>query len=117
MSKIGLDKVKNIGAIFLDERIIPAIGDDNSLLKWGISGVAPLVLARSDTMLNSYIPTLQLLGIVDDSNHIDTEALKTFIDNAFDKQPTVRINIMNVPFKFNIDDGKALLQIIDRFKE
>lgn len=54
---------------------------------------------------------------MNESNLLDTEKVKLFIDTAFQKQSEVKINLMGIPFKFDASDGQALLEIMERYKE
>ena len=54
---------------------------------------------------------------MDQSKNLNTDAVKLFINSAFEKQPTVKINLMGVPFKFDVEDGKALIEIMARYEE
>lgn len=107
---ITTDNMKVILAKFLDERVIPAIPEDNSLLKWSLAGSSVLVLNR----LDSYTPLLKQLGIINESNLIEPEKVNLFIDNAFNKQPEVKVNLLGVPFTFDKSDGEYLLTIINQ---
>jgi hypothetical protein len=116
MSLISPVNIKAVLANFLDERVIPAIPQENTLIRWGLTGSASLVLTQTDRMIEQYAPLLKTFGILNEENLLDTEKVKLFIDTAFQKEPEVRINIMGIPFRFSLDDGKALLEIIKRYE-
>lgn len=117
MSMISFSNTKAILANFLDERVLPAIPEDRSFIRWGLSGASVLVLSRVDEMGAKYAPMLKEFSIMDEHGHLDTDKVKLFIDNAFQKQPTVQINLMGIPFKFDVEDGRALIEIMERYKE
>lgn len=117
MAMINFAKSKAVLANFLDERMMPALGDDNSFLKWTLAGSSALVLTRLDSIADKYTPILQEFGLMDQSKNLNTDAVKLFINSAFEKQPTVKINLMGVPFKFDVEDGKALIEIMARYEE
>ena len=50
MAMINFAKSKAVLANFLDERMMPALGDDNSFLKWALAGSSALVLTRLDSI-------------------------------------------------------------------
>ena len=115
MSMISFNNTKAILANFIDERIMPAIPEDRSFIRWGLGGASVLVLTRVDAQ--KYAPILKEFGLMNESNLLDTEKVKLFIDTAFQKQSEVKINLMGIPFKFDSSDGQALLEIMERYKE
>ena len=112
MSTIGLSGVRAALAEFIDQRILPAIGDDNTALKWVIGGASTVFLSRFDKIVNDNAPALRGLGILDESGNLDVDATTTFINSAFAKQNTVRLPIVGVPFTFDNADGDALIAIL-----
>lgn len=117
MSMISFNNTKAILANFIDERIMPAIPEDRSFIRWGLGGASVLVLTRVDDIVQKYAPILKEFGLMNESNLLDTEKVKLFIDTAFQKQSEVKINLMGIPFKFDASDGQALLEIMERYKE
>lgn len=105
---ITIEQLQVILAKFLDERVLTAVPEDNSLLKWSLAGSSVLILNRVD----DYTPILKQLGIINNSNLLDPEKVKVFITKAFEKQPEVKINLLGVPFIFNKEDGEYLLTLI-----
>ncbi|MFR7882247.1 MAG: hypothetical protein ACLU5J_12850 [Christensenellales bacterium] len=97
---------------------MPAIPEDRSFIRWGLGGASVLVLTRVDDMkLKKYASILKEFGLMNESNLLDTEKVKLFIDTAFQKQSEVRINLMGIPFKFDASDDQALLEIMEIYKE
>lgn len=117
MAMISFTKSKAVLANFLDERVMPALGDDKSFLKWALAGSSALILSRVDSIADKYTPILQEFGLMDQSKNLNTDAVRLFINSAFEKQPTVKINLMGIPFKFDPDDGKAFIEIMSRYEE
>lgn len=81
------------------------------------TGIIGTSLTRVDDMAQKYAPILKEFGLMNESNLLDTEKVKLFIDTAFQKQSEVKINLMGIPFKFDSSDGQALLEIMERYKE
>lgn len=94
-----------------------AAPEDKSFIRWGLGGASVLVLTGVDDIAQKYTPILKEFGIMNESNLLDTEKVKLFIDTAFQKQSEVKINLMGIPFKFDASDGQALLEIMERYKE
>ena len=116
-SMISFNSVQGSLANFIDERIISSIPEDKSFIKWILSGSSVLVLNNLQGMLNKYVPILKEFGIMDEAKNVDIDQVKLFLDNAFKKQPILTIPIMSVPFKFDESDGKALIDILNRYRE
>jgi hypothetical protein len=115
MSAISMSGVQVALAEFVDQRVLAAIGADNSLLKWAIGGAATVTLARFEAMVSGYLPMLTSLGLVDESKNLDIEATEAFITNAFDKQATVSLPVMGVPITFDKGDGDALIALLRKY--
>lgn len=116
-SMISFSSAQGALANFLDERILSAVPEDKSFVKWTLSGASVLVLNNLQGMLTKYTPILKEFGIMDDSNNIDVDKVKLFLDNAFKKQPRFTVPIMSIPFNFDESDGKALVDILNRYRE
>ena len=66
--KTSIDKLPNIITEFVDNKLIPS---SPGSMKWVLGGITYLVLNREQEILNKYLPTLTMLGLVED-NLIDT---------------------------------------------
>ena len=115
--KISFNSVQGALANFLDERVLTAIPEDKSFIKWALSGSSVLVLNNLQDMLKKYSSILQEFGIMDESNNVDIDKVKLFLDSAFNKQPILTVPILSIPFKFDESDGKALVDILNRYRE
>ncbi|MCZ4065745.1 hypothetical protein NB636_07865 [Oxalobacter aliiformigenes] len=115
MSTIGMSSVQAALADFIDQRVLSAIGDDNSLLKWAIGGASTVALARFDKMVAGYIPMLTGLGLMDESKNLNIEATEAFVKSAFEKQATVSLPVMGVPITFDKQDGDALVTLLKKY--
>lgn len=115
MSAISMSGVQAALADFVDQRVLAAIGNDNSLLKWAIGGASTVTLARFDKIVEGYLPLLAGLGLVDESKNLNIEATETFVKNAFDKQATVSLPVMGVPITFDKQDGDALIALLRKY--
>ena len=114
MSAISMSGVQAALADFVDQRVLAAIGNDNSLLKWAIGGASTVTLARFDKIVEGYLP-LAGLGLVVESKNLNIEATETFVKNAFDKQATVSLPVMGVPITFDKQDGDALIALLKKY--
>ena len=112
MSTIGTSGVQVALAEFVDQRIMTAIGDDNSALKWLIGGASTLFLGNIDKTISHYAQMLKSIGIMDESGNLDIDKAEAFIHAAFAKQQTVRVPMMGVPITFDKSDGDALIAIL-----
>ena len=114
MSTIGISGVQTALAEFIDQRIMTAIGDDKSMIKWLIGGASTLFLGNIDKTISHYAPMLKSIGIMDESGNMDIDKAETFVNSAFAKQQTVRVPIMGVPITFDLSDGDALIAILKK---
>ena len=114
MSTIGISGVQVALAEFIDQRILPAISNDNSALKWLIGGASTLFLGNIDKAASHYAPMLKSIGIMDESGNLDIDKAETFVNSAFAKQQTVRVPMMGVPITFDKSDGDALIAILKK---
>jgi hypothetical protein len=114
MSTIGISGVQTALAEFIDQRILPAVSDDNSMLKWMIGGASTVFLSRFDRVVNEHSAALSSIGIIDESGNLDVDATEKFVNSAFEKQTVVKMPILGVPFTFDKADGDALIAILKR---
>lgn len=117
MSNISLHKMKSILGTLMDQRVMPLIQETNSTKSWLLGGASALVLMNLENAIKDYIPTLQQVGIMDSELNINYESTKTFLDNAFRTQPTVRMDLWGIPITFDKSDGEALLKLMSQYKE
>lgn len=108
--KISLSKVSQVLPEFVDTRLMPSAP---STMKWVLGGGTFLVLHQADTLIGKYLPMLKQVGIVDESNRLDIDVAKGFINSAFDKSGTVEY----LGFKFDKSDGEALINIMEKYKD
>ncbi len=54
---------------------------------------------------------------MDEANNVDINKVKLFLDSAFNKQPILTVPILSIPFKFDESGGKALVDILNRYRE
>lgn len=89
---------------FLDERILPHV--ESSLVKWSLAGLVPQYLDNKQL--------LESLGLVH-NDQIDIAKVREFLSNAFDKEPTLKIEVLGLKFMFTKDDGEALVHIMEKY--
>lgn len=112
MSSITPHAVRMALADFIDQRVLSAIGSDNSSIKWLIGGAATLFLARFESMYAGYKPLLNSFGVINESGNFELEEIIKFINSAFEKQSEVKMNVLGTPFVFDKADGDAFIQFL-----
>lgn len=115
MSTIDMSSVQAALADFMDQRVLPGIADDNSLLKWALGGVSVLVLGRIDEVAKGYLPALKSLGIVNDKGHFDVDVAERFMDGAFSRQAEFKLPMLGTPVIFDKTDGDALIKLLRQY--
>lgn len=105
---LPVGQLKQVLTDFLSQEVLPkATGGAGLLLGVG----AGMALRRMDTLLESYLPTLKTLGIVDDENRIDLEAIYEEATKTLASRGSV--NIMG--YLFDQADVEALLSIAKKY--
>lgn len=110
MSVISLSKIQNVLPEFVDTRLMPSAP---SAMKWILGGSTFLILRRADAIIAQYLPMMKMAGLVNDSNQLDIELTKGFLNSAFDKSG----NITMYGFTFDKTDGEALIGILEKYKD
>lgn len=110
MSLISLSKVQNVLPEFIDTRLIPSAP---SHVKWVLGGATFVILRKVDNIVNDYTPLLRKFDLINDNNQLDIELTRSFINYAFTKCDTVEL----FGFKFNCQDGDALIGILEKYKD
>ena len=105
--KTSIDKLPNIITEFVDNKLIPS---SPGSMKWVLGGITYLVLNKEQEILNKYLPTLTMLGLVE-GNLIDTVQVRGFISSAFAKSPKLEI------FNYTLDksDGDFLVALLEKY--
>lgn len=111
---ITTESVQLAMADFIDNRIMSAVGDNNTALKWIIGGVSTVGLARMKDIVQHYRPLLHSLGFIDDDGNFLIQVIEQFINAAFQKQETLRMPLLGVPFRFDRSDGQYLIEALKR---
>lgn len=65
--------------------------------------------ANTGSLLNPYMATLKMLGVIDDSNMVCTDAIRAAMDSAFSNLPTFSA----LGFNFTQADADELLRIME----
>lgn len=108
------DNVQLALADFIDNRVLPAINEDNSALKWMIGGVSAVGLARLNEVVRHYRPLLNTLGFIDEQGNFMIDAIEMFLNASFQKQEILRMPLLGVPFRFDRTDGQYLIEALKR---
>ena len=110
MAHISLTKVQNVLPEFIETRLIPTAPE---ALRWLLGGLTVTALQQAPALLAKARPTLTTLGMLNEKDQLDIEMARRFILAGFDKAPTVTM----VGFRFNREDGDALIGILDKYKD
>jgi hypothetical protein len=110
---ISLDQVKIILGEFLDTQVLNH--SENSFFKWVVRGSVVLYLNNLENNLSVYKPLLINLGILDQDLWVNPEAVKTFLDNAFKAEPTLKLNLFGSTISFTKEDGDALIALMEKY--
>ncbi len=102
-------------ADFVDNRVLPAISEDNSAIRWMIGGVSTVGLARMKDLIHTYRPLLSAMGFIDVDGNFVLDVIERFLNSAFDKQASLRMPLLGVPFKFDRSDGNYLVEALRRY--
>ena len=102
-------------ADFVDNKVLPAISDDNSAVRWMIGGVSTVGLARMKDLIHTYRPLLLAMRFLDADGNFVLDVIERFLNSAFDRQETLRIPLLGVPFRFDRTDGSYLIEALKRY--
>ena len=111
---LNTESVQLALADFVDNRVMTAISDDNTAMKWMIGGVSTIGLARLKYLIHHYRPVLLALGFIDQEGNFCLEVIERFMNSAFQKQETLRMPLLGMPFKFDRTDGAYLIEALRR---
>ena len=97
---------------FAQQVIIPAAERQGGALPFAIGIGAGLVAQRAPAMLDTYLPMLKSVGVVDEQNRIDVDLLYTEASKNIEAHPfTIG------PYKPDKSDLDALREIMNRHGE
>ena len=113
MTTMDMSKVPMALADFLDNRVLTAL-PDNSPYRWVLGGASTIVLTRFSNLVQTYMPMLKALGVLDETGGLVIEMVEKFLTSAFEKQQTLRVPLLGVPFNFDKSDGQYLIEALRR---
>lgn len=116
MVSIDTQKVQMALADFLDQRVLTAL-DQTSPYRWILGGASTIALSRVENLIKTYSPLLKSLGVLDETGNIILNVVETFVTSAFQKQSSVKLPILGIPFTFTKDDGEALITLLKQYGE
>lgn len=97
---------------FAQQVLIPAAEKQGGSLPFAVGIVSGLVAQRAPAMLDTYLPILKSLGVVDEQNRIDVDLLYNEASKNIEAHPfTVG------PYKPDKSDLDALREIMNRHGE
>lgn len=97
---------------FAQQVLIPAAEKQGGSLPFAVGIVSGLVAQRAPAMLDTYLPILKSLGVVDEQNRIDVDLLYNEASKNIEAHPfTVG------PYKPDKSDIDALREIMNRHGE
>lgn len=111
MATININKFNDVFVEFVDSQIM--VNAQTLTMKFLVGGGTFLVLRQSQNMLNQYMPVMKSLGIVNEHDQMDIEAVKGFLDSGFEKAEKIQFFGIN----FTKQDGEALLKIMEKYKD
>lgn len=105
---LPIGQVKQVLADFLSQEVLPKAAGGAGLVIGVAGGMA---LRRIDPLIEANLPTLKALGIVDDQNRIDVEALHEEARKTLAQSGNVNL------FGYIVDqaDADALLSIAKKY--
>lgn len=113
MAAMDMSKVPAALADFLDQRVLTAL-PDGSPYKWVIGGASTIALSNFSNLVKNYAPLLKTLGILDSNGFLIVEMVEQFLNSAFEKQQVLKLPLLGIPFNFNSEDGKYLVEALKR---
>lgn len=97
-----LDNFMTVATSFLEQNLTPGLtAQYGDLAEWIFGGALAILSPSIKQRILSNGPLFQKLGIMDEANNINIEALATFMNGAFTKTPTLRMNpkeLLNLKF-------------------
>ena len=117
MSLINLNNLQSAIALFVDTQVIPNLPAEKTITKFIFAGSSAVMARTANNVITPYIPILKGFGLVNDHNQLDTQLVKLFLDSGFQKEPNLQVPVLGMTINFTQEDGKALLEILETFKE
>lgn len=98
-----LEKFMTVATSFLEKNLTPGLtAQYGSLAEWLFGGALALLSPIIRQQILRYADLLKSLGIMNDVGDVDISALENFMNGAFAKTPTLRINPKDLlNFKFD----------------
>lgn len=108
--KVHIDNVPRIISEYLITVIVPKM--PSKLLQFGLAFGAYSLSSQTAQKLNSYLPTIKMLGIVDDSNFIDLDNFEFCATKALEQAGH---NIELYGYVVDKDDISSLIKIAQKY--
>ena len=124
-----LDNFMTVATSFLEQNLTPGLTSQyGDLAQWIFGGALVLLNPALKRKILSNADLLKSLGIMNESNDIDIAALEKFMNGAFAKTPTLRMNpkeLLNLKFQhplldkflhgelvFTKEEGEEFIQLL-----
>lgn len=124
-----LDNFMTVATSFLEQNLTPGLTSQyGDLAQWVFGGALVLLNPALKRKILSNADLLKSLGIMNESNDIDIAALEKFMNGAFAKTPTLRMNpkeLLNMKFQnplldkflqgelvFTKEEGEEFIQLL-----
>lgn len=124
-----LDNFMTVATSFLEQNLTPGLTSQyGDLAQWVFGGALVLLNPALKRKILSNADLLKSLGIMNESNDIDIAALEKFMNGAFAKTPTLRMNpkeLLNLKFQnplldkflqgelvFTKEEGEEFIQLL-----
>lgn len=108
---VSVNSISSIVKDFIQTAVIPKA--PGPLMQFGLGFMTPYIPMTVDQQLTKYLPTLKMIGLVNENGHIDLEKAKMSAINALD-QVSGKLNV----FGYMIDrtDIESLYSIAQRYQ-
>ena len=124
-----LDNFMTVATSFLEQNLTPGLTSQyGDFAQWIFGGALVLLNPALKRKILSNADLLKSLGIMNESNDIDIAALEKFMNGAFAKTPTLRMNpkeLLNLKFQnplldkflqgelvFTKEEGEEFIQLL-----
>lgn len=108
---VSISQLKLVLGDFLDQQVVPAM--ESSFTKWAFRGSSVLIINNLENVLAPYKSTILQLGLADQDMNFDINAVRTFLDNAFNSVPELKITLWSYTVTFTKKDADVLIKLME----
>lgn len=81
---------------YAETHIVPQLGLPETWGQFAAGGVLALASGPIANGVARMMPTLQAMGVADEQGNIDKAKLEAFLNAGFDKQPVLKVNLLEL---------------------